>query len=102
MVYANRTVDDIAYKDFFDEASLSPLGLKMVYTISDTKDLPIHYLGYTGYVSEQIIREEIPDFQNRFFYISGPHVMVSSTEQVLKNLGIKSGQIKTDFFPGFA
>lgn len=102
MVYANKTVDDIAYKDFFDGASSSPLGLKMVYAVSETKDLPIHYTGYTGYVNEQIIQKEIPDFQNRFFYISGPHIMVSSTEKVLKNLGINSGQIKTDFFPGFA
>ena len=33
MIYANKTVRDIAYKDFFDSAARSSLGLNVVYTI---------------------------------------------------------------------
>lgn len=102
MVYANKTVSDIAYKDFFDQASASPLGLKMVYTLSDTKDLPATWKGYTGYVTAPLIQKEIPDYEDRLFYISGPHSMVSMTEAMLKQLGVPSSHIRTDFFPGFA
>lgn len=102
MIYANRTANDIAYKDFFDKACLAPIGLKMIYTINDTKNISTPWLGYTGYINEQMIRSEIPDFQSRYFYISGPHSMVSAAEQLLKSLGVRSGQIVVDFFPGFA
>ena len=74
----------------------------MIYTVNDAKDTVVPWTGYTGYVNAQMIQKEIPDFQNRFFYISGPHFMVSATEQLLKSLGVRSGQIIVDFFPGFA
>ncbi len=102
MIYANKTVEDIAYKDFFDSASQSPLNIKMIYTISDTKKIPEKWPGYVGYVNEKMIIQEIPDYETRMFYISGPRTMVSSTEEVLKNLGIRNSHIKTDYFPGFA
>ena len=101
MIYANKTVPDIAYKDFFDQAALSPLALKMIYVLSD-KTVGPEWTGYRGYITKEMVLKEIPDFKERMFYISGPHIMVSSTEQVLKDLGIPDSQIKTDFFPGFA
>ena len=102
MIYVNKTVDDIAYKDFFDEAIKFVPNLKMIYTITEKKDLPSYWTGHTGRITPQMIREEIPDFKDRYFYISGPRTMVVATEQLLKGLGIKGSQIKTDFFPGFA
>ena len=48
------------------------------------------------------ILEEIKDWKERTFYISGPPSMVENTEKVVKNLGLPNSQIKTDFFPGFA
>ena len=102
MVYANKTVNDIAYKDFFDQASVSPLGIKMVYALSETKDLPATWTGYTGYVTAPLIQKEIPDYEDRLFYISGPHSMVAMTEAMLKQLGVPNSHIRTDFFPGFA
>jgi len=47
-----------------------------------------------------MILEEIKDWQERTFYISGPPSMVTETETAIKNLGLNSRQIKTDFFPG--
>ena len=105
MVYANKTPTDIAYKDFFDSAAASPLGLKMIYTIDpikDAKDAPVGWKGSVGYINGQMIVQNIPDFSSRMFYISGPHGMVSATEKTLKSIGVRGSQIKTDFFPGFA
>ena len=49
-----------------------------------------------------MIAKEIPDYRERTFYISGPHVMVDSSKKVLERLGVPRSQIKTDFFPGLA
>jgi ferredoxin-NADP reductase len=101
LIYSNKTEMDIVYKDIFDQAS-GILNLKTIYTLTDLKDGQTNWVGKRGFVDGKMILEEIKDWQERTFYISGPPSMVAGTEQVIKNLGLSSGHIKTDFFPGFA
>jgi len=49
-----------------------------------------------------MIAKAVPDYRERTFYLSGPRPLVVSFEEVLRNIGIRKGRIKTDFFPGFA
>jgi glycine betaine catabolism B len=101
LIYANKTEDDIAYKEILDLAAKS-INLKIIYVINELKNKTISWDGRMGYVNGELILEEIKDFQERKFYISGPRAMVLSTDTVLQKLGIPSNKIKTDFFPGFA
>jgi len=101
LVYANKTEDDIAYKDIFDLA-VKVFNLRVIYVISDLKDKTIKWTGEIGFINEKMIKEKISDFSERTFYISGPPSMVSGIEKTIKNLGVKNSHIKTDFFPGFA
>lgn len=100
LVYANRTEEDIAYKNIFDLA-IKVFNLRVIYVISDLKDKTINWTGEIGFVNEKMIQEQISDFSERTFYISGPPSMVSGIEKTIKNLGVKNSHIKTDFFPGF-
>ena len=101
MLYSNRTVNYIAYKNLFDEAA-QKINLKMVYALSDVDQAPANWDGPTGYVNADMIKRYIPDFTSRTFYISGPQAMVTLTDETLRSLGMPSNQIKKDFFPGFA
>jgi len=56
----------------------------------------------TGRLDKEAIVREVPDYRQRMFYISGPRGMIVAFEDALKSLGVPSGHIKTDFFPGFA
>ncbi len=87
LLYINKIDSDAVYRDIFDQADI-----KVIYYNTDT----------LGHFKETNFPKLIPDFKQRTFYISGPHNLVSSTENILKTLGIKSDRIKTDFFPGFA
>ena len=98
--YANRTPQDVVYKDIFDQAEKS-LGIKTIYTVSKN-NASANWKGETGYITEQMIKEKLPDYKDRMFYLSGPRSMITSFEQTLRNMGIKNSHIKTDFFPGFA
>ncbi len=89
ILYSNRTASDIVYKDIFDQ-SFQKLGIKTVYVNTDTM----------GFIDENMIRKQIGDFKERTFYISGPHSMIDTFENMLKKMGVK--QIKIDFFPGYA
>jgi len=99
--YSNKIASDIVYEDVFNEA-YEKLGIKTVYTLTDTEFIPGNWRGQKGYITEQMIVKEVPDYKERLFYISGPHSMVAAFEKVLRNIGIAKRQIKTDFFPGFA
>lgn len=99
LFYANRTAHEIAYKDVLSAAS-TKLGVKVVYTLTDSTAVPRNWTGLVGRISEQMIVQTIPDYQERTYYLSGPPEMVRAYERVLKNVQIKGSQIKKDFFPG--
>ncbi|KND47676.1 MAG: NAD-dependent oxidoreductase [Parcubacteria bacterium C7867-006] len=99
LFFSNRTPTDIVYKDIFDQAKV--YGLKTIYAVNDLAGTVIEDDMKIGFVDEKMIRDNVPDFADRMFYISGPHGMITAFESTLAKMGVKSSNIKTDFFPGF-
>lgn len=99
LIYANRSANDIAYKDVLSQAE-AQLGIKTIYTLTDARALPSQWTGYRGRIDERMLLATIPDYHERIYYLSGPPDMVKAYEHVLKALGVKADQIKKDFFPG--
>jgi ferredoxin-NADP reductase len=99
LIYANRTADEIAYKDVLGEAQ-TKLGVKAFYTLTDTQALPRNWPGLVGRIDEYMIQATVPDYKERTFYLSGSLNMVRAYEHILKNMRVKSDHIKKDFFPG--
>jgi ferredoxin-NADP reductase len=99
LLYANRTAQDIVYKDVLGEAEVA-LGTKVVYTLTDAAAIPRAWTGSRGRISEELLLQTMPDFSDRIFYLSGPPDMVRAHEQVLRKMGVPRSQIKKDFFPG--
>lgn len=100
MLYSNKRASEIMYKDVFDNAE-STLGIRTIYTLTDTTQIDANWKGRAGRVDAAMIEQEIPDYGQRTFYLSGPHAMVAGFEATLKSMGIPVGQIKKDFFPGY-
>ena len=100
LLYSNKTADEIVYKDIFDEAN-KKLGIKTVYTLTDTDHLPKDWKGEKGRVDAAMIQKYVSDYKNRMYYISGPHPMVTAYQDILKRLDISSSHIIIDYFPGF-
>lgn len=101
LLYSNRTISDIAYKEIFDQAK-EQLVIQTIYTLTDKNSIPPSWSGQRGFINEQMILDEIPDYGERLFYVSGPRSLVTAAEKALLNLGLTKSQIKTDFFSGFA
>lgn len=99
MFYVNKRAEELAYVDVFNQAQRQ-LGIKMVYTLTDKAAVPANWQGKVGRIDAAMIQQEVPDFRERTFYLSGPHAMVVAYEQVLRGMGIPQQQIKKDFFPG--
>ncbi len=101
LLYSNRTAEEVAYVDVFNQAQ-SELGVRMVYTLTDKTQVPDWWQGHTDYIDQMFIEQEVPDYHERMFYISGSHSMVTSVRDLLTNMGVARNKIKTDFFPGLA
>lgn len=100
LLYSNKTADEIVYSDIFDQAE-QQLGIKTVYTLTDQTNLPVNWTKEVGRVNATMIQKQIPDYNQRLFYLSGTNAMVSQLNDMLLNMGIKKNRIKKDFFPGF-
>jgi len=97
MLYGNETQADIAYREVL-EAAERLLGVRTVHAVRKGAREGQH----RGFIDAKLVREAIPDFRERLFYISGPQAMVRNTRAMLRKLGVRRGDIKVDFFPGFA
>lgn len=100
LFFANKTEDEIIYQDVWNEASKA-IGLKTVYVLSDKTKLPANWQGKSGRIDAAMLQQEVPDYKERLYYLSGPHTMVTAFESLLQEMGVPKSQIKTDFFPGF-
>jgi ferredoxin-NADP reductase len=97
VLYGNERQQDIAYRDILDQVD-KQLGIPTIYAVARGAERG----QYPGYIDARLVREAIPDFAERLFYISGPQAMVKALRKVLLGMGVHRSRIKVDFFPGFA
>lgn len=88
LLYANRD-QNIVFKDELEEIA------------SRNSNFTIHYVFSPERVDEAKIKELVPDFANKIFYVSGPEPMVDAMGELLKTMGIAEENIKQDWFPGY-
>jgi ferredoxin-NADP reductase len=88
LFYTAKTPGEFVYKDIFAEAE-KRLGIKTIYVATKI----------SGRLDEHKIKEAVPDYKERVFYLSGPHALVEAFKSSLSNLKVKG--IKTDYFPGY-
>lgn len=100
LVYAAARPDEFVFTDVFTEAQ-EQLGLKTVYTVSDSATAPSDWRGETGLVDADLIKRTIPGWEARLFYVSGPDPMVRAVAGALYDMGVPRSSVKRDYFPGY-
>ncbi|MGH7862367.1 MAG: ferredoxin--NADP reductase [Candidatus Dormibacteraceae bacterium] len=101
LLYSNRAADEVVYRDVFDQAR-EELEIRTVYTLTNRGKRPSGWRGRIGRIDAKMVADEVPDYRERIFYLSGPQAMVNAFEATLVRMGVSADQIKIDFFPGFA
>jgi len=102
LIYGNNTEEDIIFKEDLDNMQAVNKNLHIVYTLTSPDIDEQAWQGRTGYIDDNMVREEIPDFNERVFYICGPPKMVESLIDILRNkLGIQENRIRTENFVGY-
>lgn len=98
LLYGNRNEESIVFKEELDSLEKKNPNLRVVHTLSRPSD---RWKGRRGHVDIQTVREEIPDYMERAFYVCGPPALVTDCVNILKTLKVPDNKIKTEDFPGY-
>lgn len=91
MFYCVATNAEILYADILQQSA-------NVVPVVANGDFPLD--GESGYLTKEMILTRVPDCLDRFWYVSGPPVMVRAVYKTLRQLSVPENKIIKDFFPG--
>ena len=99
LVYANRSAEDAVFKDDFEQMQKVYPGLKVAHVLCEPEP---GFKCTAGLINSRVIKNEVPDFGKRKFYLCGPVKMVEEMKEILnEELGIKKENIITENFTGY-
>ncbi len=99
LIYANRTINDIAFREDFEQMQKRYPKLKVVHVLSEPSD---ELISRSGRVNSQVIKEDIPDYLERKFYLCGPPGMVEAMKKILnEELAFPKENTITENFVGY-
>ncbi|MEI8176149.1 MAG: ferredoxin--NADP reductase [Candidatus Omnitrophota bacterium] len=99
LIYSNRTVDDIAFRDDFELMRKSYGQLAMVHVLCEPSE---GFACRLGFIDAQAVREQVPDYLERKFYLCGPPAMVAAMKKMLAvELALSDKSIITENFQGY-
>ncbi|MDD5108455.1 MAG: FAD-dependent oxidoreductase [Candidatus Omnitrophica bacterium] len=99
LVYSNRSVRDIVFKDDFDAMVKSYPLLRVAHVLCETEP---GFKCTVGLINGGIIKNEIPDYLERKFYLCGPPQMVEAMRKILtEEIALPSDKIIMENFQGY-
>jgi ferredoxin-NADP reductase len=99
LVYANRSIKDIVFKEDFALMQKQYPKLKVSHVLSEPAP---GFKCCLGRIDRQIIITEVPDYTQRKFYLCGPPAMVEAMKKILiKELSLPEENIITENFQGY-
>lgn len=88
LIYANKDWESITFREELEELE-GRMNLKVFHVLEDP---PEEWTSYDGFVTEEIIRETVPDPQHGVEYFTcGPDPMMDAVEDALEDLGVPLG-----------
>ena len=99
LVYTNRTIKDIAFREDFVAMQKQYSKLKVAHVLCEAEP---GFKCTVGLINAQIIKDEVPDYLERKFYLCGPPAMVESMRKILaEEMAFPKENIITENFQGY-
>lgn len=98
LFYGCRTPEDIAFRKEFEDLAQKNKNLQLVFTVNQpTSD----WKGETGTINADMIKQQLPDYQENMFYTCGPPPMIEAMEKLVESLGLSKEKLKREYFSGY-
>ena len=99
LVYSNRTVRDIIFKEDFDAMQKAHPKLRVAHVLCEPDPA---FKCIPGLINAGVIKNEIKDYLERRFYLCGPPQMVEAMRRILtEELSLPRDNIVTENFQGY-
>ena len=97
VLYANRNLESTAF-----HAELEGLASERLRIVNILSEPGPDWHGSTGRIDATFVREQVPDFAERFFFVSGPPGMARALAGVLADeVKVPSDHLLAELFPGY-
>lgn len=99
LFYGNWSENQIAFKNDIDRWERDSIkNLKVTHIIAEPEEGSSFI---KGFISEDIVKQYMPDYKDRMICIFGPPKMVSAIKEVCINIGCSSEKIEIENFVGY-
>lgn len=99
LVYSNRSARDIVFKEDFDAMQKSCPKLRVAHVLCETEP---GFKCTVGLINSAVVKNEVPDYKERKFFLCGPPGMVEAMRKMLSDeLALPKEQIITENFQGY-
>jgi ferredoxin-NADP reductase len=98
LLYGNRSESDIAFKEELETMQEQNENLKVVFTLNEPSS---EWKGVTGIIDAELVKKEVPDYEETVFYTCGPPAMVEAMEKLVEKLGLPKTQLNREYFTGY-
>ncbi len=98
LLYGNRSLAATAFREEFDAVHSDKV--RIVNVLSEPEP---GWQGRTGRINADLVRAELPDRDDRMFFVSGPPGMVDALVSMLTHeVGVAPERVISEHFPGYA
>ncbi len=97
LFYGCRNEQEIAFKQELDDMQTRNPNLRVIYVLAEPSS---SWTGKVGFVTTDLVKQEVPDFKDRVFYACGPPGMVVAMEKLVSSLGLPESQLRLEKFVG--
>jgi len=98
LLYFNRSSADIVFRRELESIARQMPTFSFVNVLTEPEE---DWKGEQGKLGEAILRKLVPDPDGLRFWVSGPPGMVSTSRELLKQIGVMDQSIRTDRFMGY-
>jgi len=103
LLYANKATSDIPFQLELEQLAQRNKLLTIHHTITQTvpTDTNIVWSGRTGRITNDMVKELIPNWPEVEFYVVGPAQMVLDLKKQLKEMGVTDQNLISELFTGY-
>jgi ferredoxin-NADP reductase len=98
LFYGCRTENDLAFREELEELAKKNKNLKLISIINQPTE---QWKGQIGTINAEMVKQELPDYEENMFYTCGPPPMVEAMEKLVVNLGLQKEKLKREYFSGY-
>ena len=98
LIYANKVIDDIAFLEEFQKMEKNNRDFSMRLVLETPHE---GWTGSVGFITEQVIRDHVPDLQGQTFYLCGPPPMVNALTKALNGMGVGEDRLVKEKLVGY-